>query len=290
MRARVRPDSWGRPSNSERRWPSGPMAVPSAPELFVLREGAGPPVLFLHGIGGDHSMWNGVLPELAKDHSVLGLDLRGHGRSPLPEGSTMSFPELARDVLSVLDRAGIQQAHIVGLSAGGFLALTLALQHPTRVASLVLVSSAGHCDAHTRSVGQRWADTYREEGYDAFVLRLLKDLYYPDWIEEHMDLADRVREDLRKRDLTGTLLWSESIRTFDLRGRLGGIKNPTLVVQGMDDHVVDPSHARLLRQTITGTEVRLFARTGHMVPVERPAETAEAIRTWVSRYEPHGPS
>jgi pimeloyl-ACP methyl ester carboxylesterase len=263
------------------------MAVSPAPELYVLREGTGPPVLFLHGIGGDHSMWNAVLPALTKDHHVLGIDLRGHGRSPLPPGSTMSFAELARDVISVLDREGVQRTHVVGLSAGGFLALTLALQEPSRVSSLVLVSSAGHCDAHTRSVGQRWADTFREEGFDAFVLRLLKDLYYPDWIEAHMDVADRLREDLRLRDLSGTLLWSESIRAFDLRGRLGGITTPTLVVQGMDDHVVDPSHARLLRQTIRGTEVRLFAQTGHMVPVERPTETAEAIRTWVARAEPH---
>ncbi|MCI4329622.1 MAG: alpha/beta fold hydrolase [Thermoplasmata archaeon] len=261
------------------------MAAAESPEVYVLREGSGPPVVFLHGIGGDHSMWNAVLPDLAKDHGIFALDLRGHGRSPLPEGSTMSFGELAGDVVAVLDREGVRRAHVVGISAGGFLALTLALKDPSRVTSLTLVSSAGHCDAHTRSVGQRWADTYREEGFDAFVLRLLKDLYYPDWIEEHMDMVDRIRDDLRSRDLTGTLRWCESIRNFDLRGRLGGVKIPTLVVQGMDDHVVDPSHARLLRQTITGTEVRLFARTGHMVPMERPAETAEAIRKWVARAE-----
>jgi len=53
----------------------------------------------------------------------------------------------------------------------------------------------------------------------------------------------------------------------------------------MDDQVVDPSHARLLRQTIQGTEVRLLAQTGHMVPVERPAETAESIRRWLARVD-----
>jgi 3-oxoadipate enol-lactonase/4-carboxymuconolactone decarboxylase len=81
------------------------------------------------------------------------------------------------------------------------------------------------------------------------------------------------------------LRWSHTIRSFDLRGRLTGLAAPTLVVQGMDDRIIDPSHARLLRQTITGTEVRLLAQTGHMVPVERPSETTEAIRTWVARHE-----
>jgi len=256
-------------------------------ELHVRREGVGPPVVLLHGIAGDHTMWNTVARDLGKDHLVLAPDLRGHGQTPLPEGSTMSFAELAGDVLAMMDREKVESAHLVGLSAGGFLALTLALGHPKRVRSVVLVSSAGHCDRHTRSIGERWVTTYREEGLDSFALRLLKDLYYPDWIENHMDVADRVRESLAQADLTATLAWSTSISTFDTRGRLIGMRAPLLVIQGMDDQVIDASHARLLRQTIQGTEVRLLAQTGHMVPVERPTETAEAIRGWIARRDPH---
>jgi pimeloyl-ACP methyl ester carboxylesterase len=258
-------------------------------ELFVRKEGEGSAIVLLHGIGGDHSVWNAVLPRLAVGHRVLAPDLRGHGRSPFPPDSSMGFPELAGDVIALLDQEKVERAHIVGMSAGGFLALTLGLSNPKRVRSLVLIGSAGHCDAHTRSIGQRWAETYREEGFDAFTLRLLKDLYYPDWIEAHLDFADRVRDSLRDRDLTGVLRWGESVRSFDLRGRLTGLRAPTLVVQGMDDHVVDPSHARLLRQTIPGTEVRLLAQTGHMVPVERPDETLEAIQGWTARADSRPP-
>ncbi|MCI4327090.1 MAG: alpha/beta fold hydrolase [Thermoplasmata archaeon] len=266
------------------------MVPAAAAELFVRREGAGPPIVLLHGIAGDHTMWSAVARDLARDHLVLAPDLRGHGKSPLPEGSTMSFSELARDVLAMLNREKVESAHLVGLSAGGFLALTIALGQPQRVRSVVLVSSAGHCDRHTRSIGERWVTTYREEGLDSFTLRLLKDLYYPDWIENHMEVADRLRESLAQADLTATLAWSTSIREFDTRGRLIGMRAPLLVIQGMDDQVIDASHARLLRQTIQGTEVRLLAQTGHMVPVERPTETAEAIRGWVGRRDPRPPA
>ncbi|MCI4357167.1 MAG: alpha/beta hydrolase [Thermoplasmata archaeon] len=259
-------------------------------ELFVRKEGEGSAILLVHGIGGDHAVWNAILPRLAVGHRVLAPDLRGHGQSPYPADSTMGFAELAGDLVALLDRENIDRAHVVGMSAGGFLALTLALSHPNRVRSLVLIGSAGHCDAHTRSIGQRWADTYREEGFEAFALRMLKDIYYPDWIEAHLDVADRVRDSLRDRDLTGMLRWGESVRSFDLRGRLTALRAPTLVVQGMDDHVVDPSHARLLRQTITGTQVRLLAQTGHMVPVERPDETLEAIQTWTERADSRPPT
>jgi pimeloyl-ACP methyl ester carboxylesterase len=261
------------------------MASGPAAELHVRREGAGSAVVLLHGIVGDHTMWGPVIADLARDHLVLAPDLRGHGTSPFPPGSTMAFPELADDLVALLDREGVDRAHLVGFSAGGFLALTVALAHPSRVRSVTLISSAGHCDRHTRSIGERWVTTDREEGLDAFALRLLKDLYYPDWIEAHLDVADHLRESLAHADLSGTLAWSESIRTFDTRGRLVGLRAPLFVIQGMDDHVVDPSHARLLRQTIQGTEVRLLAQTGHMVVVERPTEVVEAVRGWLGRQD-----
>jgi pimeloyl-ACP methyl ester carboxylesterase len=258
-------------------------------ELYVRREGSGAPVVLLHGIVGDHTMWGPVVRDLAPDHLVLAPDLRGHGRSPFPPGSSMGFPELAADVRAMLGREKVARADFVGFSAGGFLALTLALAHPETVRSVTLIASAGHCDRHTRSIGERWVTTYREEGLEAFALRLLKDIYYPDWIENHLDVADQLRETLAHADLSGTLAWSESIRGFDTRGRLGSLQAPMFVIQGMDDQVVDASHARLLRQTIQGTPVRLLAQTGHMVVVERPAETVEAIRGWIDRPESHPP-
>jgi pimeloyl-ACP methyl ester carboxylesterase len=251
-------------------------------ELAVRREGAGTPVVFLPGIFADHTVWNVVARDLAKDHVVLAPDLRGHGRSPFPDGSTMKFDELAADVLAMLDREKLDKTHLVGLSAGGFLALEIGLAHPDRIRSVTLVSSAGQCDRHTKSIAERWITTYREEGPEALALRLLKDLYYPEWIEEHLEIADRLRESLKEGEPRGPLAWSAAIRTFDTRGRLAGLRVPLFVIQGMDDQVVDPSHARLLRQTIQGTPVRLLARTGHMVPVERPAETAESIRGWLA--------
>jgi pimeloyl-ACP methyl ester carboxylesterase len=261
------------------------MGDPVPAELHARREGSGPKVVLLHGLAGDHTVWNAVLPTLAEGHDLLAPDLRGHGRSPLPPNSTMSFGELSRDVLARLDREGFDSAHLVGMSAGGMLALRLAVEHPDRFRSLTLIGSAGHCDRHTRGIGERWGEVYRDDGLDALAVRFLKDLYYPDWIEAHMEVVDHLHEALQGRDLTGVFQWGTAISSFDIRPRLGTLRLPTVAVQGMDDQVVDPSHARLLRQTIRGSEVRLLAQTGHMVPVERPAETIEAIRGWVGRTE-----
>lgn len=267
-----------------------PEAASPPATLWTRDDGSGPPVLLLHGLGGDHSVWNGVVPGLAEHFRVLAPDLRGHGRSALPDGSTLSFAELEGDLAQLLDRLGASPAHVVGLSAGGFLALQMAVDHPERLRSLTVVAGASHCDAHTRAIGERWSETYREQGYDAYVLRLLKDLFYPDWIEAHLDYADQLRSERRPRDPRAMIQWALAIRSFDLRGRLGRVRLPTLILQGVDDQVVDGSHGRLLRQTILGAQLRLFPQTGHLVPVERPSETAQAIGEFLVRVEAERPA
>lgn len=231
-------------------------------------------------------MWNAVVPLLKDGHTVLVPDLRGHGRSPSPAGSRYSFRELEDDLLATLDARSTDRVDLVGLSGGGFLALRLALDHPERVRRLVVIGAAAHCDNHTKAVAERWAEVYRDEGFDAYSLRLLKDLFYPDWIEAHLDIADAFRDKLRTVDLTGPIQWGLSIREFDLRGRLGRLKVPTLVIHGVDDQVVDSAHARLLRVSIPGAELKLLPQTGHLPPVERPEITAQAIRDWVDRPDP----
>ena len=256
---------------------------PTAPaELYCRDEGTGRPILLLHGLGGDHSVWSDQVRALAGSARVLAPDLRGHGQSPLPDGSQLTFAEILTDLRHLLDGRGIGEVDLVGISAGAFLALQWGVTEPARVRSLVLSGGATHCDAHTRAVGRNWREVYQKEGFDAYFLRLIKDLYAVEWIEANMDGVDTIREQLRKRDLRAAFLWGRYVETFDLRGRFGGFRPRVLVLQGMDDHVVDSSHARLIRQSIQGTQVRLFPLTGHMVPVERPKETSEALAGWIS--------
>jgi len=261
---------------------------PAAPPvlLHARTEGSGPvPVVLLHGIGGNHTVWNTVIPELATQFRVLAPDLRGHGRTPAPADSQYTFAEMCGDVLHFLDVQGIGDAHIVGLSGGAFLALRLTLDHPDRVRSLTMISGAAYTDGHTRSVAERWAETYANEGPDRFALRMLKDLYYPDWIEAHMDFADEVRDQVPRQDYGPAVRWAVSMASFDERKRIALVARPTLIVQGMNDAVVDASHARILRQSIPGAQIRILAETGHLAPVERPKEVAEAILAFVRSVE-----
>ena len=259
--------------------------APASVLLEAHDEGSGPVVLLLHGIGGDRSVWNAVVPRLVGSYRVIAPDLRGHGRSPAPPGAQYSFDELLGDVVHLLDTKGIPSAHWVGLSGGAFLALRAALDRRERLRSLTLISGAAYTDAHTRSVTDRLIETYAKDGPDAYALRLLKDLYYPDWIEAHLDFADRIRDGIAARELGPATAWTRAADRFDERNRIASIVLPVLIVQGMDDAVIDPAHGRILRQSIARSQIRILPQTGHMVPLERPAETAVAIAGFVASVE-----
>jgi 3-oxoadipate enol-lactonase len=246
-------------------------------ELSNRAEGSGSAVILLHGVGGNHTVWNDVIPGLAKEFLVIAPDLRGHGRSRSPPDSHYTFAELMGDVLHLLDEKGIPSAHFVGVSGGALLALRITLEHPERVRSLTMVSGAAYTDAHTRSVAERWGKTLLEEGPDRFALRLLKDLYYPDWVEANLDFADSVREQVKHQDYAPAVEWAVAMGQFDERNRVASVARPTLIVQAMNDAVIDPSHGRILRQSIPGSQIRILTETGHLVPLERPKELLDTL-------------
>jgi 3-oxoadipate enol-lactonase len=108
--------------------------------LAFQREGQGPPLLLLHGLGGSHDDWRKQVPVFARRYSVIAPDLRGFGDSERQEPFTVQ--QHARDVAGLLDALGIARAHVVGLSMGGAVAMELALSEPGRVAGLVLANTA----------------------------------------------------------------------------------------------------------------------------------------------------
>src|ERR1051325_3735710 len=98
-------------------------------------------LVFIHGAGDDHRAWHGQREFFSGSHGMLDVDLAGH-RHRLEESPFDSHEESARDVLGRMDAAGMSQAVLIGHSAGGAVAMTVALQHPERVLGLVLVATA----------------------------------------------------------------------------------------------------------------------------------------------------
>jgi pimeloyl-ACP methyl ester carboxylesterase len=112
--------------------------------IRYVDRGAGAPVLLVHGFTASiETSWidTGVLPDLVRDHRVIALDLRGHGKSDKPR-DPLAYEELGMDLIRLLDHLGIERAHVVGYSLGGIIVAKLLTSHPERFSSAVLGGAA----------------------------------------------------------------------------------------------------------------------------------------------------
>jgi pimeloyl-ACP methyl ester carboxylesterase len=112
--------------------------------IHYVERGAGPPLVLVHGFtGAVQCCWieNGILPELARDHRVIALDLRGHGLSGKPHDPA-AYDEIGRDVIRLLDHLGLRRAHVVGFSLGGIIVAKLLTTDPERFRSAILAGAA----------------------------------------------------------------------------------------------------------------------------------------------------
>lgn len=112
----------------------------AAVELRFEEHGGGPPVIIMHGLFGSLSNWRGIAQSLSAHYRVINVDLRNHGRSPHAPG--LSYEALANDILALMDRLGLEQAHLLGHSLGGKLAMVFSDRYPERVVRLAVVDIA----------------------------------------------------------------------------------------------------------------------------------------------------
>ena len=133
-------------------------------QIRYVEQGAGPPVILLHGYTGTldrHFVSNGVLANIAKDHRAIAMDLRGHGKSGKPHDPKAYGDELARDVVRLLDHLKIERAHIVGYSLGAVIAGRLVETNPARLSSVAFIGH--HPDREISAADRKFTeDSIRE--------------------------------------------------------------------------------------------------------------------------------
>lgn len=259
----------------------------------VLDIGAGPAVVFLHGLAGCWQNWLENIVPLAADHRVIAIDFPGFGESPMPAGP-ISVRGYARAVVMVLDTLGIEGATIVGNSMGGFVGCEMAIRFPQRIERLVLVAGAGLSLRHMRHERKTGARA-RTENLLFFGLGRLA---------RHTDLVVRSRR-LRRallllvvahpERLCGPLIAEQAhgagkpgfddaldaMTAYPIRDRLGEITCPTLIVWGEDDRLVPIRDASEFEWLILDARKVIYPDTGHMVMLERPERFNEDLRSFI---------
>ncbi|GAB3598011.1 alpha/beta hydrolase [Angustibacter peucedani] len=234
--------------------------APDGVQLAWWSVGAGEPLLLLNGQGADHRMWDRLVPELSARHTVVALDPRGIGRSPMPEGPQYTTRDLANDAVAVLDDADVARAHVMGFSMGGRVAQWLAVDHPDRVGTLVLAgTSAGDRHGVPRAPE---LDALMAAAPTLAVRRARAALmYHPRFLASAMAHGDlyqpaKVPPDVQAQQLAAS-------QAHDAWDELPTIAAPTLVVHGTDDELNPTANAPLLAQRIPGAALHLVEGGRH---------------------------
>jgi pimeloyl-ACP methyl ester carboxylesterase len=247
-------------------------------------KGEGEPLLMIQGLGYDRFGW-GRLPDLlAQDFRVLVFDNRGVGDSDVPDGP-YSISQMAEDGIAVLDDAGADSAHVLGVSLGGFIAQELVLSHPDRVRKLVLVSTAPGgpkmvpMPAKGVEAFGRFPTMEREAGFRMMVENSLGAY----GVREQPELVEEIYRYRLERGPTvaGWTAQAYAGATFDGYDRIPAITHETLVLQGGADDVVDPRNADLLVELIPNARLELIPDRGHLIVWQESERLAAVVREFL---------
>lgn len=243
----------------------------------ALRAGDGPDVVFLHGTSGHlEAFTRNVVPHVRAGFRVHAIDMLGHGYTGKPD-YPYEIPRYVEHLVSYLDAAGIDRAHLAGESLGGWVAAWLASEQRERVASLQLVA-AGGTKANPK-VMERIRTSTREavESDDRALTRRRLELLMHDPADATDELVD-VRHTIYhhpdfRRNLPNLLcLQDMEIRRRNLLTpeRLGRISAPTLVVWGRENPFGDVPEAAAMAAAVPGARLELFEACGHWPQHEHP--------------------
>lgn len=257
--------------------------------LFLQDAGEGAPVLMLSGLGYASWCWEDLMSYLRREHRVIALDNRGTGRSAKPAGP-YSIEMFADDAAAALEGLGIESAHVIGNSMGGYIAMMLAVRHPRRVRSLLLTNTArGGADVIPipEETAQAWRDaamlTPRE-----FVRRTMAYSYPPGWAEAHRERIEELVE-RRLEFPTPQECWREQYaacerylaQPFDV----SRIKARVLVVHGKQDRVLPYGNGVVLARELERGELLTLDTVGHLPFLQDPASFAQIARDFFRTIE-----
>jgi 3-oxoadipate enol-lactonase len=241
-----------------------------------------PALVFTGSLGTDLTMWEPQADRLKPRFCTLRYDIRGHGRSPVPTGP-YSVADLGSDLLTLLDRLGIERASLSGLSIGGMISMWVAAHAPERVERLVLCCTSAQLGPREAWIER--AATVREQGVGAIADAVLERWFTPGFAASRPDVIERMRGILSATPPEGYAGCCEAIAEMDLRGDLPRITAPTLVLAGADDPATPPEHGRLIADLIPGARFEVVSPAAHLATIERPDLTTAMILRFLSDEE-----
>ena len=263
-------------------------------EIHYTDEGQGIPVVMIHGFGGSFLNWNKLDARMNSEYRVIRVDLPGFGLSDLPEpdGAKTDFVQQYRDFMTFfIDTLHLDSLYVVGNSMGGMMAWGTAADHPDKVKKLVLLAAAGY---DLENISNNVARFMKMPFIRSFFLRGLP-------LSSSEGSAKKVYADTTKINhesvRNNNMMWNRdgnikaacdivSCGIYPDSTLITKIQCPTLIIWGKQDQIVPVDHAYRFQRDIKGSQLLIYDTCGHCAMMERPDETAAAIKAFFKATSP----
>jgi pimeloyl-ACP methyl ester carboxylesterase len=250
--------------------------------------GSGEPLLLIAGLGSDSSSWGWVVNAFSAKFKTIVFDNLGAGRSGTGR-TPCTIRRMARDAVKLLDRLGVERAHIIGHSMGGYIAGEIAVNYPERVNRLVLANTAAVSSERNNFLFRRFLNGLRRKGdLEGWIRDWTFWLFSPKtfengkFVEKFIGMAARYPYPI---SASGFKAQAGAVAGFDIRSRLRKIKARTLIITGEEDILIRPSESAALAGRIRGGVLRTIKGAAHCIQIEKPALFTKAAEGFLAAWD-----
>ncbi|MGB7848525.1 MAG: alpha/beta hydrolase [Candidatus Acidiferrum sp.] len=252
------------------------------------QQGAGEPLILIPYLAADHACYAFQVAEYAKHFTCISLDLRGTGETDKPEG-VYSTELLADDVAAFMQAAGIQQAHISGLSLGAAIGMWLAAKYPDKVQSLSLHSGWPKTDPFIKTVVEGWQVVARalESVPQMVILAIFPWCFTPELYAAKPEYIQSLADFVLSRPaqpLAAFIQQSNAVIAHDVASQLGRITAPTQITFGRTDQATSTRFADQMNGNIRNSEVLIFEGCAHAPIYEKVEEFNQKTLQFLKRH------
>ena len=248
-------------------------ATDSKGTFYKLNQKKGIPIVFIHGVGLDHNIWDPQINEF--DNTVLIYDILGHGRTPLNK-EKISFDDFSDQIIDLIDELKFSKIHLIGFSIGSLIARNFATRFSDRLKSLTLLCSIfNRSDNEQKIVNERFEQTKKDK-------KLTKDAlnrwFNKDFIEKNPLISDKIFSILNNNNMNNFIkVYSLFVNHKD-NEKFENINVKTLVITGEGDVGSTPEMSDNLSKKIKNSEVKIIPVGKHLCSIECSYDVNKAIK------------
>jgi 3-oxoadipate enol-lactonase len=246
--------------------------------------GVGHAVVLIHGYPFNRSLWTEQTEALASRFRVVTPDLRGFGESDTSDGP-VTMNRMAQDVAELMDQLGIEQAVIGGLSMGGYVALALVKQFPSRVKALVMADTRAQADTEEgKQTRHQQAKKALSEGMAGIADAMLPKLLTPDTVSKRPEVVKRVRDMMLRTKPQGAASALLGMAERDDQSEfISTIRVPTMIVVGREDAITPLADSEKMQSEIAASRLVVIENAGHVSNLEQPEQFNFALLRFLDR-------